>query len=173
MQIRCRPNKEGSNAGIHNTLCEKFQSGVKCSDSPVCPFPHNHLEMQLWELESSGAFNIQSFIKETGEKGICKFKENLYILIEQVYCCNISSVPWWNLANSKIKIVQEREKTVFLSYLWMSDQSFFVISLRLVQPIWHQFYFLCCISHCCVIWLSEVITLNIAPLNLDNSIARL
>ena len=92
MQIRCRPNKEGSNAGIHNTLCEKFQSGVKCSDSPVCPFPHNHLEMQLWELESSGAFNIQSFIKETGEKGICTFKENLYILIEQVDCCNIISL---------------------------------------------------------------------------------
>ena len=25
---------------------------------------------------------------------------------------------------------------------------FFVRSLPIVQPIWHQFYFLCCISHC-------------------------
>ena len=41
-----------------------------------------------------------------------------------IFTNKLSSVPWWNLANSKIKIVQERQKTVFLSYLWVSDQSF-------------------------------------------------
>ena len=50
---------------------------------------------------------------------------------------------------------------------------FFVMSLPIVQPLWLQFYFFCCISHCCVIRLSEVIILHIAPLNLANLIARL
>ena len=82
------------------------------------------------------------------------------------------SVPWWNLSNSKIKIVQERQKTVFLSYLWEWLKSF-VMSLPVVQIIWLQFYFFCCISLCCIIRLSEVIILNIAPWNLANLIARL